>query len=65
MTLKEARRYIKQCEKHPLRIERTELISQGPGEGWCVSVALMAERSAAADRKKAITAMYRKVGIGR
>ena len=28
-------------------------------------VALMAERSAAADRKKAITAMYRKVGIGR
>ena len=41
MTLKEARRYIKQCEKHPLRFERTQLISQGPGEGWCVSVALV------------------------
>ncbi len=41
MTLKEARRYIRQCEKHPLRIERTELISQGPGEGWCVSVTLV------------------------
>ena len=41
MTLKEARRYIKQCERQPLRFERTELISQGPGEGWCVSVALV------------------------
>ena len=41
MTPKEARRYIRQCERQPLKFERTQLISQGPGEGWCVSVALV------------------------
>ena len=41
MTLKEARRYINQCERQPLRFERMQIISQGPGEGWCVSVALV------------------------
>ena len=39
MTLKDARKFIKQCEQNPLRFERTELISQGPRQGWCVSVA--------------------------
>jgi len=38
MTLKEARKFIKQCEAKPLKIERTELLSQGPGQGWAVSI---------------------------
>lgn len=45
MTLKDARKFIQDCDKNPLRFERTELISQGPGEGWCVSVALVGGNS--------------------
>ena len=41
ITLKEARKYIKLCEKHPLRYQEAQLISQGPGEGWCVTIALV------------------------
>ena len=45
MTLKDAREFIAQCAANPLRFERTELISQGPSEGWCVSVALVGGNS--------------------
>ena len=52
MTLKEARKYIKQCERQPLRFERMQLISQGPGEGWCVSVARVAAAGAESARRR-------------
>ena len=39
MTLKEARRYVNRCARQPLRFEQAQLISQGLGLGWCVSVA--------------------------
>ena len=48
-------------------LTQLELIACADNDDFVMDriTALMAERSAAADRKKAITAMYRKVGIGR
>ena len=38
MTLKEARKLIRLAADCPLRVERTELLSQGPNGGWAVSI---------------------------
>ena len=47
-------------------LTQTELVACADNSDFVTDrvVALMAERASAADRKKAVTAMYRKVGIG-